>query len=83
MISDISQYTPRLLRRLTGTVLLLFEPIVCFALTAFALLGALITVVLKLEGADARFPFWTMLLISMSFAAASVGYQALVRLVSR
>ena len=82
-ISESAQHLRRLFPAFIGSVLLFFEPVVCFVLVGFALLGGLITVLLKLEGADSRFPFWTMILISMGFAAAAIGYQALVRALLR
>lgn len=82
-ISESAQHLRRLFPAFIGSVLLFFEPVVCFVLVGFALLGGLITVLLKLEGADSRFPFWTMIVISIGFAAAAVAYQALVRALLR
>ena len=59
--------------------LVVLEPVVTFVLWSLALLGLLMTLFYRAIGMP-HFPFWTMLAISLLFAAASVVYQGLIRL---
>lgn len=59
--------------------IVVLEPVVTFVLWSLALLGLLITLFYRAIGMP-HFPFWTMLAISLLFAAASVVYQGLIRL---
>lgn len=59
--------------------LVLLEPVVTFVLWSLALLGLLMTLFYRAIGMP-HFPFWTMLTISLLFAAASFVYQGLIRL---
>ena len=59
--------------------LVVLEPVVTFVLWSLALLGLLMTLFYRAIGMP-HFPFWTMLAISLLFAAVSVVYQGLIRL---
>jgi len=63
-------------------VLVVLEPIVGFALYVLALLGLLVTLMLKFADARGHFPFWTMLGISLSFALAHLAYHGVIRLLT-
>jgi hypothetical protein len=58
--------------------LAMLEPIVTFVLWGSALLGVLTALFYRAIGMP-HFPFWTVLGISLLFAAASVVYQGLIR----
>jgi hypothetical protein len=58
--------------------LAVLEPIVTFVLWGFALLGVLTAFFYRAIGMP-HFPFWTVLAISLLFAAFSVVYQGLIR----
>jgi hypothetical protein len=64
-------------------VLVVLEPIVAFVLTAIALLGIFVALVLKLSGAVPHFHFVLMLAFSVGSAVLLFGYYALLRLFSR
>jgi hypothetical protein len=59
--------------------LAVLEPVVTLVLWSCALLGLLTTLFYRAIGMP-HFPFWTMLAISLMFAALSVLYQGLIRL---
>jgi hypothetical protein len=63
-------------------VLVLFEPIVGFVLYALAILGLLTTLLFRFVGVGARFPFWTMLGISLSFALAHLAYHLVIQVIA-
>ena len=58
--------------------LAVLEPIVTFVLWGFALLGVLTALFYRAIGMP-HFPFWTVLAVSLLFAAMSVIYQGLIR----
>lgn len=62
--------------------LVILEPIASFILGALALLGILMSLFFKLIGAP-HFPFWTMLMISVSFVGLLAIYEALIKLFSK
>lgn len=55
------------------------EPVVTFVFSGVALLGLLMTLFYRAIGLP-HFPFWTMLAISLGFAALAMCYQALIGL---
>ena len=59
--------------------LVVLEPVVTFVLWGIALLGLLMALFYRAIGMP-HFPFWTMVGASLFFAAASVVYQGLIRL---
>ena len=64
----------------TLTVLVLFEPIVNFGLSAIALITALSTLFWKLADPKPCFPFWTLVAASLACALLLALYHALIRL---
>ena len=62
------------------TLLVLFEPIVNFALSAVALIVALSTLFWKLADPKPGFPFWTLVAASLACALLLALYHALIRL---
>jgi hypothetical protein len=63
--------------------LVVLEPVVSFVLAGCALLGVLTTLFFRWTSVDPRFPFWTMLGISVGFAIALFLYEGLIHLLSR
>jgi hypothetical protein len=63
-------------------LLILLEPIVGFILCGFALVGAIVSVILKVSGAAPNFPFWAALAISVGFYVAFFLYTVVVRLLA-
>jgi hypothetical protein len=63
-------------------VLVLFEPIVGFVLYALAILGLLTTLLFRFVDVGTRFPAWTMLCLSLSFALAHLVYHLVIRLIA-
>ena len=59
--------------------IVVLEPVVTFLLWSLALLGLLMTLFYRAIGMP-HFPFWTMLTISLLFAAVSIVYEDLIRL---
>ena len=59
------------------------EPVVSYVLAGLALIGILMTFFWKWTSTDPRFPFWTMLGISIGFAVALFLYEGLITLLSR
>jgi hypothetical protein len=64
-------------------LLVVLEPLASTLLAGAALLCFLMAFFFKLTGADPRFPFWGMLLVSVALAFALLLYEALIILVSR
>jgi hypothetical protein len=60
-------------------LLKVLEPVVRIVFFGLALLGVLMTLFYRAIGMP-HFPFWTMLAISLGFAAVLMCYQALIRL---
>jgi hypothetical protein len=57
----------------------ILEPVVTIVFYGLALLGVLTTLFYRAIGMP-HFPFWTMLAISLGFAAVLMCYQAMIRL---
>jgi hypothetical protein len=57
--------------------LVVLQPVVTFVLWGIALLGLLMSLFYRAIGIP-HFPFWTMVGVSLVFAAASVVYQGLI-----
>lgn len=64
-------------------VLLVLEPFVSLALTAFGFLGIVVALILKFSGDLPHFPFWEMTAFSVGALLLLAGYQALIGLLSR
>ena len=64
-------------------LLVVLEPLASTLLAGAALLCFLTAFFFKLTGADPRFPFWGMLLVSITFAVALFLYEELIVLLSR
>ena len=64
-------------------LLIVLEPVVSFVLTGLSLLGILTALFWKWTSADPRFPFWTMLALSIGFAVVLILYERLISLLSR
>ena len=64
------------------TLLVMFEPIVNFALSAVALIVALTTLFWKLADPKPGFPFWTLVAASLACVLLLALYNALIRLLS-
>ncbi len=62
------------------TLLVMFEPIVNFALSAVALIVAMSTLFWKLADPKPGFPFWTLVAASLACALLLALYHALIRL---
>jgi hypothetical protein len=79
---DIGRWIWRPIRLPVLAFLVILEPIVSFVLGGVALLGILTTLFFRLIGGP-HFPFWTMLMISVSFVAVLAVYEALIKLFSK
>ena len=64
------------------TFLVMFEPIVNFALSALALLVALTAFFWKFADSKPGFPFWTIVAASLACVLLLALYHALIRLLS-
>ena len=64
------------------TLLVILEPVVALVLGGLALAGVLATLFFVLIHAR-HFPAWTMLTISVGFGLALIGYEVIVRVLSR
>jgi len=85
LMAEIARRIPALARhaiRLPVLMLLVvLEPIVCFACAGLALLGILTTVFFRLVD-PVHFPTWTMFFLSAGFVCVLVAYEALIRVFS-
>jgi hypothetical protein len=66
-------------RLLIVAILMFVEPIVGFVLCGLALVGVIVSVILKFSGAAPSFPFWPALGMSVGLYVAFVIYVAEVR----
>jgi hypothetical protein len=73
----------RLIRLPILTFVVILQPVVGLVFGGLALLGVLMSFFFKLSGAAPHFPFLMMLAISVGFGLALIGYEALIRYVSR
>jgi hypothetical protein len=73
----------RLIRLPILTFLVILRPVVGLAFGGLALLGVLTSFFFELSGDAPHFPFLTMLVISVGFGLAVIGYEALIRYFSR
>lgn len=73
----------RLIRLSILTFLVILQPVVGLVFGGLALLGVLVSFFFKLSGAAPHFPFLMMLAISVGFGVSLIGYEALIRYVSR
>ena len=64
-------------------LLVVLEPLASTLLAGATLLCFLMAFFFKLTGADPRFPFWEMLLVSITLALALFLYEGLIILLSR
>ena len=83
VLPRLGQQTWSIVRLPILAFLVVLEPVICFVLSALSLLGILMTFFFRWTYADPRFPFWTMLLISIGFAVALYLYEGLIGLFSR
>jgi hypothetical protein len=73
----------RLIRLPIWMFLVILQPVVGLVFGGLALLGVLMSFFFKLSGAAPHLPFLMMLAISGGFALVLIGYEALIRYVSR
>jgi hypothetical protein len=73
----------RLIRLPIKTFLVIIQPVVVLVFGGLALLGVLMSFLFKLSGAAPHFPFMIMLATSVGFGLALIGYEALIRCLSR
>src|SRR6266404_1945400 len=87
LMGDLAMGSLRLVWRLVRlpilTFLVILQPVVGLVLGGLALMGVLMSFFFKLSGAAPHFPFLIMLAISVGFGLALIGYEALIRYVSR
>jgi hypothetical protein len=67
-------------RLLIVALLMFLEPVLGFVLCGLALVGVIVSVILKFSGAAPRFPFWSALAISGGLYFAFLLYGVIVRL---
>jgi hypothetical protein len=63
-------------------LLVTLEPIICWVLSAIALLGVLVSLMFEFVVRLPHFPFWLMMGISAGIAALQISYYLLIRLFS-
>jgi hypothetical protein len=73
----------RLIRLTISTFFVIIQPVVVLVFGGLALLGVLMSFFFKLSGAAPHFPFMIMLATSVGSGLALIGYEALIRYVSR
>jgi hypothetical protein len=66
-------------RLLIVAILMLVEPILGFVLGGLALVGVIVSVILKFSGAVPKFPFWSALAMSVGLYLAFLVYGVVVR----
>ena len=64
-------------------VLLVLEPFISLALTAFGFLGIVVALILKFSGDLPHFPFWLMMAFSIGAILLLMAYHALIGIFSR
>jgi hypothetical protein len=69
----------QIVRLMIVALLMLLEPILGFVLCGLALVGAIVSVMLKFSGAVPQFPFWSALAISVGLYFAFLLYSVVVR----
>jgi hypothetical protein len=62
-------------------LLMLVEPILGFVLCGLAVVGVIVSVILKFSGAAPKFPFWSALAMSLGLYLAFLVYGVVVRAV--
>jgi hypothetical protein len=86
-MADLAMESLRLVWRLIRlpilTFLVILQPVVGLVFGGLALLGVLMSFFFKLTGAAPHFPFLMMLAISVGCGLVLIGYEALIRYVSR
>jgi hypothetical protein len=73
----------RLIRLPILTFLVILQPVVGLVFGGLALLGVSMSFFFKLTGAAPHFPLLTMLAVSVGFGLVLIGYEALIRRLSR
>ena len=73
----------RLIRLPILTFLVILQPMIGLLFGGLALLGVLTSFFFRLSGAAPHFPLLMMLAISVGFGLVVIGYEALIRYVSR
>ena len=63
-------------------LLVTLEPIICWVLSAIALLGVLVSLMFEFVVQLPNYPFWLMMGISAGIAALQIPYYLLIRLFS-
>jgi hypothetical protein len=71
------------LRIPVASVLVLLEPVVCFALAALAILSVIAAIFWKVSGIAPAFPLWGLLAFSAGSIVLLAIYYALIRLFTR
>jgi hypothetical protein len=66
-------------RLLIVALLMLLEPVLGFVLCGLALVGVIVSVILKFSGAAPNFPFWSALAMSLGLYFAFLLYGVVVR----
>jgi len=66
-------------RLLIVALLMLVEPILGFVLCGLAVIGVIVSVILKFSGAAPKFPFWSAIAISVGLYLAFLVYGVVVR----
>jgi hypothetical protein len=76
---NVMAITWQIARLLMVALLMLVEPILGFILCGLALVGVIVSVMLKFSGAAPQFPFWSALAISVGLYFAFLLYGVVVR----
>jgi hypothetical protein len=66
-------------RLVIAAILMLVEPILGFVLCGLAVVGVIVSVILKFSGAAPKFPFWSALAMSVGLYLAFIVYGVVAR----
>ena len=66
-------------RLLIVSVLMLVEPLLGFVFCGLAVVGVIVSVILKFSGAAPKFPFWSAIAVSVGLYLAFLVYGVVVR----
>jgi hypothetical protein len=76
---NVIAITWQISRLVIVALLMLVEPILGFFLCGLALVGVIVSVILRFSGAAPKFPFWSALAMSFGLFLAFLAYGVVVR----
>jgi hypothetical protein len=79
ILLNVMAITWQIARLLIVALLMLVEPILGFVFYGLALVGVIVSLILKFSGAAPKFPFWSALAMSVGLYFAFLVYGVVVR----